>query len=517
VIRYFRKRLQSRFFAKTALVGIIFAVAVFFILISLPGKLTADLVSSREILVSIGDDSAILPVWMVNGRSLFSMEDLLPLDKMNVSRSSDMLQIKARKHSLKILLDNPFILLDGRTLLLDGKVLSAERNFLVDSWLLEKLTECGLLNAEFNLEEGTLDLSPSSVGLWREELDGGELLRLRMNEIPVFESDPQANLLKLLLPFDSTTREFTRLGEVNSIIAKHLIKDFRVSQSSANQLELQFELAEFAELYEVREVEARTEIQIVIKERGRKLKADFIQEEPELQIADALRTIELDLIVIDPGHGGKDPGAVSPRGNYEKTMVLGISKKLKALIEKRMPKVKVLMTRDNDRFISLRGRTDFANSKKAKLFVSIHANSAKDKRARGYEVFFLRPGKNNYARQVAMRENSVLSFEENQGDVIKKGPNWILASMAQSAYVHDSQNLAAMISKQMESVGHKRKRSVQQAGFHVLVGASMPAVLFECGFLTNRKDEKQLMSKTGQDKIAEALYKAVSQFKDHYR
>lgn len=213
---------------------------------------------------------------------------------------------------------------------------------------------------------------------------------------------------------------------------------------------------------------------------------------------------------------GNDPGAVSVKGNREKDVVLAVALKLRDELRQRMPGVSIVMTREDDRFLELGERTRLANKAGGKLFVSIHANAARNRSARGWEVFFLRPGKNQHAREVALRENSVIRFEEGGGEAGGDIGNWILASMAQSGFVEESQNLAALIYRNMQGIGHQRPRPVLQQGFYVLVGASMPAVLFETGFITNAEDERFLVSDSGQRRLAQALAESIVQFGELY-
>ncbi len=225
---------------------------------------------------------------------------------------------------------------------------------------------------------------------------------------------------------------------------------------------------------------------------------------------------KLDTIVIDAGHGGKDPGA-SVRGILEKDVALAVARKLGAYLEDLLG-VKVVYTREDDRFVELKKRGKIANESGGKLFVSIHANAQRrGSAARGTETYFLGLHKSRAARDVMDRENSVVSLEENAEQYSAfREENLIRQTLAQSAYIHKSQQLAMAIDKQFKDRVQRQSRGVHQAGFYVLWSASMPAVLVELGFLTNRREAAFLNSESGQTYMASALYRAIRDFKETY-
>ncbi len=223
----------------------------------------------------------------------------------------------------------------------------------------------------------------------------------------------------------------------------------------------------------------------------------------------------LDTIVIDAGHGGKDPGAIGVGGIQEKTVNLDIARQLGKLIESNLG-LKVVYTRDEDTFVPLWKRTQIANDSSGKLFISIHANSA-HKKIRGFETYLLRPGKTKDAIAVAQRENEVIKMEEKNEKYKKlSNDNLILHTMAQSSFMKESEFLAAEIQAEMDKVLTSPNRGVKQAGFHVLVGASMPNVLIETGFLSNKYDANLLGKSKYRKKIALAIFEALVNFKNKY-
>lgn len=221
----------------------------------------------------------------------------------------------------------------------------------------------------------------------------------------------------------------------------------------------------------------------------------------------------LDTIVLDAGHGGKDPGSTGKYGTKEKDVVLDIIKRIGRLLEKNT-RIKVIYTRDEDVFIPLYQRTKLANESNGKLFVSIHANSNKNRNVKGFETYLLRPGKSDDAIAVASRENAVIKLEEKVGQYQKlTGENLIMATMAQSMFLKESEDLAAILQVELDKKLTSPNRGVKQAGFHVLIGASMPNVLVEVGFISNPEEEKKLKQGKYRQQIAEAVFAGIKHFK----
>ena len=225
---------------------------------------------------------------------------------------------------------------------------------------------------------------------------------------------------------------------------------------------------------------------------------------------------KIDVIVIDPGHGGRDPGAISRNGLYEKKVTLSLARQVKKELERRLD-VKVILTRDRDRFVPLQQRTKIANQHGGKLLISIHTDSNPHKGLRGHTVYFLGPAKTEEARKVAQFENSVIRYEESQNHYQGlSDAAFILAANAQNAYNKESQDFAALVDKQFQQECKSKSHGVRQAGFYVLYGASMPNILIETAFISNRYDEKRLKSKSFQKSVARAICNAVIAFKSRY-
>jgi N-acetylmuramoyl-L-alanine amidase len=226
---------------------------------------------------------------------------------------------------------------------------------------------------------------------------------------------------------------------------------------------------------------------------------------------------KVDTIVIDPGHGGKDPGTRGQSAK-EKDVALKIALKLGAYIQKNIPDVKVIYTRKDDRYIPLDERAAIANKNKADLFICIHANAIVNANAYGTETYVMGLHKDDGNMDVAKRENSVITLDENyeeryEGFDPKSPESYILFSLTQSAYKESSLLFAQKIEGQFKSKVGRHSRGVKQAGFWVLWRTAMPSVLIETGFLSNAKEEDYLRSDSGQDLIASGIFRAFKDYK----
>jgi N-acetylmuramoyl-L-alanine amidase len=267
---------------------------------------------------------------------------------------------------------------------------------------------------------------------------------------------------------------------------------------------------------------------IIWDQAGRKLSLGGVSPE-QIKIPEARRRpgVEqgkgIQKVVLDPGHGGKDPGAVGPTGLCEKDINLEIAFMLRAILENDY-NLSVVMTRSDDTFIPLGDRTKLANQEGADVFISIHCNAAPRKKVklktmRGSETYFLSLAKTDDARATAAMENSVISFEQqsnvpaNQDDV-----QFILWDMVQNEFLIESSDLAELV---QESLAKKIKavpsRGINQAGFYVLNGAYMPAILVETAFISHKEEEKILKKPDNLKKIAQSIGEGLAAFAKKYK
>ncbi|PLX10294.1 MAG: N-acetylmuramoyl-L-alanine amidase [Marinilabiliales bacterium] len=223
-------------------------------------------------------------------------------------------------------------------------------------------------------------------------------------------------------------------------------------------------------------------------------------------------------VVIDAGHGGKDPGAVCKKG-YEKDIALNIALKLGHYIDSLIDGVKVIYTRDKDEFIELHKRAKIANDAKADLFISIHINANRSSKPIGTETYVMGIHRTKENLAVAQLENSVILKEDNyEAQYDGFDPNstegYIIFSLMQNLYLEQSLSFAANVQKQFETRAMRINRGVKQAGFLVLWKTTMPSVLIETGFLSNPDEAAYLLSVSGQDYLASAIFRAFRDYKN---
>ena len=232
---------------------------------------------------------------------------------------------------------------------------------------------------------------------------------------------------------------------------------------------------------------------------------------PDLPTVNPLPATGVRTVVIDPGHGGDELGAQGSRGTLEKEITLSVARRLRTLIESRLG-LRVFLTRDDDRTMSLDDRSAYANSQKADVFVSIHANAAVRPAMKGAEVYYLTIDRADAeARRLAESSDAQLPTLGGGTRTI----DLILWETAQARYLEQSNALANFVEQALRSRVAMSPRAVQQAPFRVLVGANMPAVLVEIGYLSNPEQEQLLTSSSYQDSVAQALLDAIVRFRAH--
>jgi N-acetylmuramoyl-L-alanine amidase len=232
--------------------------------------------------------------------------------------------------------------------------------------------------------------------------------------------------------------------------------------------------------------------------------------------ANGIKNEKYRVIVIDAGHGGKDPGALGSRSR-EKDITLAIALKTGEYIQQNIKNVTVIYTRKDDSTVDLRDRPKIANKANADLFISIHANWASSKNVKGAETYIMGQAKDQANLEVAMNENAVMLREDDhstkyEGFDPKSSESYIMFSLTQKVFQEQSTDLATKIQRQFRERVNRNDRDVKQAGFWVLYNTKMPSVLVETGFITNPDEEKYLTSKEGQDYLASSIFRACRDY-----
>jgi len=226
------------------------------------------------------------------------------------------------------------------------------------------------------------------------------------------------------------------------------------------------------------------------------------------------RKYTIDTIVIDPGHGGKDPGAIGKYGLKEKNLVLDISKLLAE--ELKHNNIKVVLTRDRDKFIPLSKRAAIANNINAGFFISVHANAFRSRRIKGFEVYRLSEATDDSARALAAAENASLKYEEESFARHTRQLDATVWSLELDENRRESKELAESICKAVSKKLAVKNRGVKSANFYVLRGVRIPAVLVEVGFISNAKDASSLNSSYYRKKLAQSLAQGILNYKREY-
>jgi len=239
-----------------------------------------------------------------------------------------------------------------------------------------------------------------------------------------------------------------------------------------------------------------------------------------ISLSFAQRGSKITTVVIDAGHGGKDPGAMG-KHSREKDITLAVALKTGKYIEENFTDVKVIYTRKTDEFIELYKRAEIANKNSADFFISIHCNSNNSSSPYGAETFVMGLHKSDANLNVAMKENAAILLEEGQGEKYEgfdanSPESYIKFTLFQNTYLDQSTDMATRIQEQFKERVGRKDRGVYQAGFLVLWRTAMPGVLVELGFLSNPSEEQFLLSEDGQVFMASAIYRAFKAYKQDY-
>lgn len=338
-----------------------------------------------------------------------------------------------------------------------------------------------------------------------ENKTNGTLLRLAVKK-RIIEPRSSISNNTLYIFFSGVTLD---KNEISKVKPQGFIRNIGVKHVQGNP-QLEIKLREGYEKYEVFYDEEINEVLVSIHNKYLKNEKSSLEE---------IDKWKFDVIVLDPGHGGKDPGSIGLNGIREKDINLAVSKELGKLISEKLKDTKVVYTRDDDSFVELYKRGKIANENEGNLFISIHCNSTprKPTSASGFEVYLLRPGRTQEAIDIAEFENSVISLEDDPSRYEKlTDENFILVSMAHASNMRYSETFADMLNTEWIKTVGIPTRGIKQAGFYVLVGASMPGVLVELGFISNKNDSIYLSSKEGQKEVAESIFNSVIKYKNYY-
>ncbi len=510
----------------------------------LPINISAQVIN--QIKVDTEKGSSFIPAYQREGMVYFSVKHFA--DVLSISyyynAETGKIELKFDEHSLKFTERNPFVVLGGKneeekliqlptSVFLINNILFIPADYSIG--LLQKAyggeikfetsgnqyrifvkekkeketpipTVIGMPDEKRNAPDNSAYGGITGISL--EEKANGTLVRVNSEKkIKSYNSSYMNGVLTII--FRNVTAD---LEKIKNASPAGLITEIK-SRNINGDTEFQFKLEKDYASNEVINAGSGNDLLITIYSSA------FSKKESYNDKFDGRSKWDFNTVVIDPGHGGKDYGAIGVNGVKEKDVNLGIALKLGKMIEKNIKDLKVVYTRSSDSFVELYRRGKIANEKDGKLFISIHCNSTPKKNtdAEGFEIYLLRPGRTQEAISIAEMENSVIKFEENPERYQKlTDENFILVSMAHSSYMRYSEKFSGILNEIFSKNPALTSRGVKQAGFYVLVGASMPGVLIESGFLSDAEDAKYLKSDKGQTSIAASIFNAIKKYKEDY-
>jgi N-acetylmuramoyl-L-alanine amidase len=433
--------------------------------------------------------------------------------RLTFDKPSKKLTLQSGQNTLAVFAMNPFVVFNDRTMqmplptaYLSGQIYAPFVYFLL---ILKEVLPYGF---EYDTAQNILWVTRTNaniLGLSITEKQNGTLIRIALDK-PVNARNIYTSESQGWLYIDLYGGSVPGIDQLTVTENSSAIDELAAMQLSKDTARLGFALSKKVKDKQIETRQNPPEVIIALRTH---------EEVPAALLTQLQREREkwrIDLIIIDAGHGGKDPGAIGVNGLQEKEVTLKIAREIKRQIEADL-KLKVVVTRDRDEFIALEKRTEIANQKGGKLFLSIHADSNPNHGVRGHTVYFMGPAKTEEARRVAQFENSVIQLEDSQDKYAGlSDASFILAANAQNSFNKESEEFAAILDREMKGRETEEGLGVRQAGFYVLYGASMPNVLLETAFLSNKHDEKLLKNKDFHRGVADAVVNSIKEFKGRY-
>lgn len=327
---------------------------------------------------------------------------------------------------------------------------------------------------------------------------------------------------KLYVPFDFVKEKWGKVlnidikwEEKQAILILNAMKEKKIEEKKEVAKEITKE-AKDVEDKAIEEIIKKKEVakEITKEEKIYREKESIFSRSKEYNKPSKIYKIKT--IVLDPGHGGKDPGAVGPTGVKEKNINLDIARRVKELIEAKSD-IKVILTRYYDEFVPLGRRSDIANMNRSDLFISIHINASFSRAAEGFEVYYLSAqASDSRARAVAILENGVIELERDTKLKDYGYTELILADMAQNQFIEESVELAGILQEMVSRRLRIKTRGIKSAPFYVLKGVTMPAILVEVAFISNPKEEREVEQDYFKDCTAQCICEAILEYAKRY-
>lgn len=489
--------------------------------------------SSRELRIYLNASTAVnMPLWLHKNTVYVSISDFAQAIKYRTyfNKKKRKLVVYFPQNQVVLTANNAFVSIDYQVFQMPVTTIWHQNEIYVPlKYFVELLNHRTALKFSYQDSTQTLRINSSEFNIndvFISEKENGTLIRVKTSrEFKKEEVTVDMRYGWLHIDFYGGKVDAGRVKKAKTGGLVRKINTFQFKELAS----VAFQLRREPLSREVVVEPDRKEVLVVLRTKekiSKKEIADLKEEENSPQSDDLTKQLEkernkwlIDVVVIDPGHGGKDPGTVGAHKTYEKNIVLAIGLKLGEIIKREMPGIKIVYTRKTDRFIELRRRTEIANKNKAKVFISIHANASPKRNIDGFETYFLGVEKGERASAVVLKENSVIKFEDSKSRKQYEGINLILANMLKDDNQRQSEHLASLVQKnltnEMKSVGMKN-RGVKQGPFLVMVRATMPNILVETGFVSNAYDLRILKTAKYQRKIAEGIFRGFKEYKRDY-
>lgn len=478
------------------------------ILITFCGILCAE----NDFLLKIGDKEFILPLYKIKNQEYTVAIDFFVSmgGQIKEIKDTNTLLISIKDKNIILSNDTNYFSLNGKLIQVCCNIIEKDKRWYIPFDLLKKVAE-SIFNTNYfwNPEDNLM--------IWG--YDASKVLKINVenkeeSEKIIFEGD-----------FGNEYNVTEEESKINLLfISKDIIKPyFSMAINDGIIKDIQYKLIRNRGFYIITLQSNDVVYRIYESNKGKALIVEFakekkeeipaaeekglgrVEEKKEQEKIEAEKRPVVSVIVIDPGHGGEETGAIGPKGSYEKDITLFIAKRLKKLIEEKLG-IKVYLTRNQDKTLSLTERTAIANNLKADIFISIHANASYRKVASGAETYYL-------SLEATDEDSYAIAKEENK--FIKNGDdnlNMILWDLVQTQHLQESSQLAEIVQEELNTDLNIKNRGVKQAPFRVLMGADMPAILIEIGFITNPKEEELLNDDNYQLMLSNSILRSIQRF-----
>lgn len=473
--------------------------------------LYANVCMGQDFTLKIENQQIILPMQQINNEWYTPAADLFIAlgGELKEVKDTPTLFITLKSKNILLSADTSYFVLDGKLIQICCNVISKNKKWYVPLDLIKKIAE-NIYNTNYfwNPHSEIIIVGYDESNLLKIDIENTE-----KSEKVIFAGRLDSDY-RVTEENSSIGIKFLSKSLITPPFSQDINDDFIKSiyyKAAQNEGMYVLELKTKNILYDIYESDNGKKLIIEFPKQSKekeKKKETKPAEPPEEKQKTPVQQNLFATIVIDPGHGGDETGAIGPKGSFEKDITLSIARKIKSHLETKLG-LKVFLTRDQDKTLGLVERTAIANNLKANIFLSIHANASYRKIASGAETYFLTlEATDEETLSLAKQENKAPNSNSTNTDL-----NLILWDLAQTEHLQESSQLAEIIQEELNKDLNIKNRGIKQAPFRVLMGADMPAVLIEIGFITNPKEEELLNQDDYQKMLANSILRSIQKFK----